>query len=131
MKIDISPGEVWDRWTILTVKLEKSASGSGREALMDELCILNPCLPHEAVGEIPNLLRANRENFEAIEVICQILKADDIDSEYGNPVFVVAVRAAFAANARRALIKRRINEACGWTGPSEVKTDAVLAVADG
>ena len=123
INIEISPGEFWDRMTILVTKLAATNALPDRAQINDEISrMIN--MRVSPTNRFYELMDANRGNFDHIETIAQCLAADDTTSDR----FQQAVRGAFAANALRAAIKRRINEEAGWTGPQEVKTDAVMGV---
>jgi hypothetical protein len=124
MMIDLSPGEVADRISILRAKMdgpleeEKWLSVRMEHWMLSESFRITTALSED-------LYIANRNSFDNIEAISECLAANDTTSER----FQQAVRGAFEANARRAAIKRRINEEAGWTGPQEQKTAAVMALA--
>ena len=112
MMIDLSPGEVADRISILRAKMDGP---------LEEEKWLSVRMEHWMLSESFRITTALSEDL----YISECLAANDTTSER----FQQAVRGAFEANARRAAIKRRINEEAGWTGPQEQKTAAVMALA--
>jgi hypothetical protein len=122
--IKVSPSEFIDRLTIMQVKTENLTDEGARRAVRDEWLQLQFVIKYKD-KDYCDLLHENRLNFDWIEAVNVCLAANDTTSER----FQQAVRGAFEANARRAAIKRRINEEAGWTGPQEQKTAAVMALA--
>jgi hypothetical protein len=112
VKIEISPGELFDRLTILEIKLERIAAPEKRLHLQHEyeqLCRL-------------------RENFAAGSFAAQVAELKDVNAQLWQseddireherrqdfgPGFVALARSIYRHNDKRAALKRAINELCG------------------
>ena len=112
MKIEVSHGEIVDKITILSIKLDKFKSEAKRKNVRKEYDQLHPLLGaigvDETSEEFKDLLRVNQRLWE-IEDRLRLKEADDaFDDE-----FIRLARDVYFQNDRRATIKRRINVISG------------------
>jgi Flp pilus assembly protein TadD len=108
--VEISPGELFDKLTILTIKIERlkdedqvknvRAELAGLEMARDRSIIKNPDLDSLVVA----LLEVNGELWDIEELIRECER----DGDFGER-FLHAARAVIRLNHRRTTIKRRIN----------------------
>jgi len=113
MQIDVAPGEVIDRLTILELKLEKIADPAKLEPLRIEHQCLSAALA--AVAPIPGG-EALRSALKAFNAVLWQVEDDLRDCERGQdfgPRFVELARSVYRHNDQRCDLKRRINEAAG------------------
>jgi len=112
MKIEVSNGEILDKITILSIKLEKFKSEAKRKNVRMEYDQLHPLLDaigiDEASEEFKQLLAVNLRLWE-IEDRLRLKEAGGaFDDE-----FIGLARDVYFQNDRRAAIKRRINDISG------------------
>ncbi len=124
MMIEISPGEFWDRVSILKVK-EAQGHDSNAELIGLALAAVTNCASTNKPAQYEKLHAANGVNYEATELIAERLNRGDTTSEE----FQNAVRDAFQANAERARLKAEINRDLAWTGPQETKSRPIKKLA--
>lgn len=111
IRIEVAPGEVIDKLTILEIKRERIEDEGKRRNVSHEHDVLTRDLA-AAVSETPEL-RDLRAQLRAInETLWQI--EDDIREcerrkDFGN-AFIELARAVYHTNDKRAAVKRRINE---------------------
>jgi hypothetical protein len=114
IRIDIGPGELIDRLTILEIKVQKIRSEETRIRLRAELEALwavreREVPPSEAIRELTVELKSTNERLWLIEdEIRQCEQAEDF-----GPRFIELARSVYHQNDRRSTIKRRINELLG------------------
>ena len=114
VSIEIAPGELIDKITILEIKLER---------ITDEAKLANVRLEWEtltkardaAIESAPELGRLSAELKAANEALWEI--EDDIrdcerDKDFGE-TFVQLARSVYISNDKRAALKREINELLG------------------
>jgi len=112
--VEIAPGELIDKMTILEIKLERIADEAKRRNVAIELDVLRQARDatleaSDALAELTARLKAINEQLWDIE--------DDIrdcerDKDFG-PRFVELARSVYKSNDRRAALKREINELLG------------------
>lgn len=112
MKIEVSNGEIVDKITILSIKLEKFKSEAKRKNVRMEYDLLHPLLDaigiDEASEEFKQLLAVNLRLWE-IEDRLRLKEAGGVfDDE-----FIRLARDVYFQNDRRAAIKHRINDISG------------------
>ncbi|HEX7644699.1 MAG TPA: DUF6165 family protein [Burkholderiaceae bacterium] len=112
MQVEIAPGELVDKITILAIKRERIADAAKLKNVEHEYGILMAILPPEF--QIDARLRQLQTELKAVnEVIWQV--EDDIRDherrkDFG-PSFVELARAVYINNDQRAALKREINVA--------------------
>ena len=108
--VEVSPGELFDKLTILAIKLERlkdvdqvknvRAELSALELARDRSIVKNPDL----CGLIEALLRVNGELWDTEELV-----RDCERQQHFGPKFIDAARAVLRLNNRRGVLKRKIN----------------------
>ncbi|HEX8957951.1 MAG TPA: DUF6165 family protein [Burkholderiaceae bacterium] len=112
MQVEIAPGELVDKITILAIKRERIGDAAKLRNVEHEYGILMAILPPEFQTDAR--LRQLQTDLKAVnEVIWQV--EDDIRDherrkDFG-PSFVELARAVYINNDKRAALKREINEA--------------------
>ncbi|MDF2234554.1 DUF6165 family protein [Albimonas sp. CAU 1670] len=110
VQVEISPGELIDKITILEIKCERIADPSRRFNVTTELALLvaarDAALP--APAELDELTDALREVNADLWSIEDDLRACEAQGEFG-PGFVALARSVYRLNDRRAALKREIN----------------------
>ena len=119
MKIDVSPGEVADRLTILEIKLERITEPGKRQALEREYETL---LPHRAQFRGPQSdgRCGNSRASTPPSGKSRHTREHERRGDFG-PAFVELARSVYVTNDRRAAVKQRINEHLG-SAFAEVKS---------
>ena len=112
MKIDISIGELVDKVSILTIKLEKITNPSKRSNIVKEYDLLSKVMKEIGINN-------DDKDFEAM---CQVnrklwdiedrIRLKEAHKEFDDE-FIQLARAVYFTNDERAAIKRRINLAFG------------------
>ena len=114
VRVDVSPGELVDKITILEIKLQRMADGPARANVRHEYEVLEAArrdalAASGALDELTAALKSVNERLWAIE--------DDIrDCERAKdfgPKFVELARAVYFTNDKRAGLKREINVLLG------------------
>ena len=108
--VEIAPGELIDKITILEIKVERIADADKRANVLDELATLGDsraaAIPRD--GEIDRLAVELKAVNEALWDIEDDIRACDSDGDFG-PRFVELARAVYRTNDRRAELKRALN----------------------
>ncbi len=108
--VEIAPGELIDKITILEIKAERIADAGKRANALVELATLNDAraaaIPPD--GEIDRLAEELKTVNEALWKIEDDLRDCDRDGDFG-PHFVELARAVYRTNDRRAELKRAVN----------------------
>ena len=107
MKVEVSNGELVDKWTILTIKLERFPEGNSLENIKLEQQILTESVQQiKVAGElISKLLEVNIALWDAEDVLRGMEKKQEFDEEFIN-----IARSVYLLNDDRARIKKEINE---------------------
>ena len=110
IKVDISPGELIDKMTILEIKLSNISDKNKLKNIQSEYDVirgtyLQSIPPTEGLTRLVSELKAVNETLWVIE--------DDIRecercNEFGHK-FIELARSVYKTNDRRAILKRRIN----------------------
>ncbi len=114
ISIEISPGELIDKITILEIKLERINDPAKLKNIELELNILNQArgeaMPPSAEldGFSAGLREINGELWDIEDHIRELERGQDF-----GPAFVELARAVYRSNDKRADLKRRINELLG------------------
>jgi hypothetical protein len=112
--VEISPGELLDKITILEIKAERIADAEKRKNVRIELEILEKARRENLPG-LPDLthltaqLKAANENLWETE---DAIRDCERDGDFG-PKFIELARSVYRTNDRRAAVKRQINELLG------------------
>ncbi len=114
IRIEIAPGELIDKITILEIKAERIADAAKRANVLIELATLTD-VRGAAIrpdGEIDRLAAELKTVNEALWEIEDDIRECDRDGDFG-PRFVELARAVYRTNDRRAELKRAINLCLG------------------
>ncbi|WP_339950984.1 DUF6165 family protein [uncultured Albimonas sp.] len=108
--VEVSPGELIDKITILEIKAQRLSDPSRRFNVTTELELLvaarDASLPAPAeLDELTDALRAVNEDLWSVE---DDLRACESRHDFG-PGFVALARSVYRLNDRRAALKREIN----------------------
>jgi len=110
IRIPVSHGELYDKITILRIKLGKFEDGPRRRAVAEELGLLEEVerdVPrHPDVARLVEELTAINAELWDIE---EGKRAAEASGDFG-PGFIELARAVYLKNDRRAFLKRRLNE---------------------
>lgn len=114
MKVDVSPGELVDKLTILEIKLERFNDAAKRANVAREYEVLRAayvecCDESPAITAVRTELKAINADLWRIE---DALRDHERRSDFG-PEFVDLARGVYRNNDRRSALKRRINELLG------------------
>lgn len=112
--IEIAPGELFDKLTILEIKLERITDPAKRANCKTEWSILDSAR-REHVTESPqlaSLIGDLRRVNEALWVIEDDIREQERQKDFG-PKFIELARAVYVQNDERARVKRAINELLG------------------
>lgn len=111
--IEVAPGELVDKLTILDIKLERMTDVAKRHNVMTEKHVLSEALEGLSapapVAELTRRLRLVNETLWAIE---DEIRDCERHGDFG-PTFVALARAVYKTNDERADLKRAINVALG------------------
>lgn len=122
--IDVSPGELLDKITILEIKAERLSDPEKRQLVLYELNLLQAkrqqgVPAHPSVEQATGQLRSvNAALWDIEDQIRDCERAQDFGDR-----FVALARAVYRTNDRRAALKRQINDLLG-SALAEVKAYA-------
>ena len=116
MKIEVSNGEVLDKYSILQIKSERITDPTALNNIRRELKSLQPAADAirslESSGALDalqdQLLEVNTSLWEVEDVLRGLEKSQDF-----GPSFVAAARSVYQLNDRRAAVKKEINHLTG------------------
>jgi hypothetical protein len=114
VKVEISPGELIDRITILEIKAARIGDEAKRANIAVELEELTAAC-QEAVpvsASLTALIGELKEVNEALWDIEDDIRALEMAMDFG-PAFIELARAVYKTNDRRSDFKRKINELLG------------------
>jgi hypothetical protein len=116
MKVEVSPGELVDRLTILEIKLERFGEPAKREHVAREYEALRAayvegCYETQALAAVRAELKAINAELWRIE---DAIRDHERRGDFGSQ-FVELARGVYLNNDRRSALKRRINELLGST----------------
>jgi hypothetical protein len=109
--VEIAPGELIDKITILEIKSERITDAAQRHHVGAELALLVAARDCTVPGSA-ELTRLETELKEVNEALWQIedeIRLCERDEDFG-PRFIGLARSVYGTNDRRAALKRRINE---------------------
>jgi hypothetical protein len=111
IRIEVAPGEIIDKLTILEIKRERIEDEAKRRNVSYEWDVLTRDLA-AAVAATPEL-DALRAALKEINLKLWVIEDDIRDCERAKdfgPKFIELARAVYFTNDERAAVKRRINE---------------------
>ena len=114
IKIDVSPGELIDKITILQIKADKIQDISKLENVNKELELLTNSL-HEGVkitNELKLIMDELQQVNETLWVIEDKIRLHEASGKFDTD-FIELARAVYKENDKRANLKRKINSALG------------------
>jgi hypothetical protein len=111
LRIEVAPGEIIDKLTILEIKRERIADEAKRKNVAYEWDVLT----RDLVAGVPSTpeLEALRMKLKEINLKLWVIEDDIRDCERAKdfgPKFVELARAVYVTNDERAAVKRQINE---------------------
>ena len=112
--VEIAPGELIDKITILQIKMERIQDADKLQNVRVELDVLerardDSVSPSEALDRMSADLKAVNESLWDIE---DNIRNCERDQDFG-PKFIELARSVYRCNDRRAALKRDINELLG------------------
>lgn len=114
LKIDVSPGEILDKISILEIKSERIDDAEKLKNVRHELglyhVIINGQLP--TTDEMDALVRELKAVNETLWNVEDEIRACEARQDFG-PRFIELARSVYRTNDRRASIKKQINTLCG------------------
>jgi hypothetical protein len=114
IRVDIAPGELIDKITILHIKQERIRDEAKRQNVSVELAVLSEAAEHHVesshrLDELQQQLLAVNTELWDIEDEIRICERD---GDFG-PRFIELARAVYQTNDRRAALKRDVNQLLG------------------
>lgn len=112
--IDVSPGELVDKLTILEIKLQRLPEGSARANVRHEYDVLEAARA-KALAPSAELTRLSGD-LKTVNERLWVIEDDIRDCERAKdfgPKFVELARAVYHENDKRAALKREINTFLG------------------
>jgi hypothetical protein len=114
IKVEISPGELLDKVTILQIKCERIDEPSKLRNVWKELSILTACRD-EAIPESDGITRLARDLKSVNEALWDVedqIREREKSEDFGS-AFIALARSVYRMNDKRADLKRQINESLG------------------
>ena len=107
MKIEISNGDLVDKWAILTIKLERIESEEAKANVKQERDLLTECVQKLEVTEeqVSDLIEVNLALWDVEDRLRAMESNQMFDQD-----FIEAARSVYLLNDNRARIKKDINE---------------------
>jgi len=114
VSIEIAPGELIDKITILEIKLDriKDADKLANVRIEHDTLVQSRDAVIEAVPELDRLSAELKAANEALWEIEDDIRDCERDKEFGD-AFVQLARSVYISNDKRAALKREINELLG------------------
>ena len=106
--VNVSVGELWDKYTILLIKRDKVDSVDRRRLVESEIAALEPVISQFAYGNNPPFLRLKTVN-ECLWNIEDKIRDKEADLRFDDE-FIELARCVYFTNDERAEIKRQIND---------------------
>lgn len=111
--VEVSPGELVDKLTILEIKLDRIADADKRDNISRERDVLAAAFVRlEDRAALPDLVAGLRRINETLWTIEDEIRDCERQDDFGTK-FVALARAVYKTNDERAEIKRAINLALG------------------
>jgi hypothetical protein len=114
IRVDVAPGEVIDKITILEIKQQRIRDQDKHRNVTTELTVLNEAVRRN-VDSSDQLQRMQAELRDVNGQLWDIedeIRICERDKDFG-PRFIELARAVYQTNDRRAALKRQINELLG------------------
>jgi hypothetical protein len=112
MKIEVSNGELVDKVSILSIKIQKFKSSQKRSNVQREYDLLLPLMKRAGISEsstsFQRLMDINRRLWEIEDQIRQKESLGEFDQS-----FIQLARSVYVENDKRFQVKREINEITG------------------
>ena len=114
VRVDVSPGELVDKITILEIKLQRMTDGPARDNVRHEYEVLEAARRDAlaASGALDELMAALKSVNERLWAIEDDIRDCERAKDFG-PKFVELARAVYFTNDKRAGLKREINVLLG------------------
>ena len=114
IKIDVSPGELIDKITILQIKVDKIKDISKLENVNKELELLTNSLYQSVkmTNEVTLIMDELQQVNETLWVIEDKIRLQEASGKFDTD-FIELARAVYKENDKRANLKRKINNALG------------------
>jgi ADP-heptose:LPS heptosyltransferase len=114
VQVEIAPGELIDKITILEIKQAQITDGEKLKNVRAELEILNRCRREKLtqLSELDSLARSLKEINQKLWDIEDQIRDCDRNHNFGQP-FIDLARAVYQTNDRRSQLKRDINVLLG------------------
>ena len=106
--INVSVGELWDKYTILLIKRDKVDSVDRRRLVEMEIAALEPVISQFVYSDNPLFLRLKTVN-ECLWNIEDKIRNKEAERQFDGE-FIELARCVYFTNAKRAEIKRQIND---------------------
>jgi len=112
--VEIAPGELIDKITILEIKSERIADAGKLKNVRVELQVLEAArdAAMAATAELADLTAQLKQVNEALWEIEDAIRDCERGQDFG-PKFIELARSVYHSNDRRAALKRQINELLG------------------
>ena len=112
MKIEVSNGELVDKVSILSIKIQKFKSSQKRSNVQREYDLLLPLMKHAGISESSiSFQRLMDINLRLWEIEDQIRQKESL-GEF-DQFFIQLARSVYVENDKRFQVKREINEITG------------------
>ena len=106
--INVSVGELWDKYTILLIKRDKVDSVDRRRLVEMEIAALEPVISQFVYSDNPLFLRLKTVN-ECLWNIEDKIRNKEAERQFDGE-FIELARCVYFTNDKRAEIKRQIND---------------------
>lgn len=112
--IPVSPGELWDKISILQIKANRLLDPGKQRNVATELVLLRDVASQISAppAELHLCVERLREVNESLWTVEDQLREREKDKDFGA-AFIELARSVYRLNDERAAIKRRINEILG------------------
>jgi hypothetical protein len=112
--VEISPGELWDKITILRLKSERITDAAKLTNVRAELAMLEAVADRAIVRsmELDTLADRLRSVNESLWNVEDEIRRCERDKDFG-PTFIELARSVYRTNDERGRIKRQINDLLG------------------
>jgi hypothetical protein len=108
MKIEVANGEIVDKFTILSIKLQKIVDGTKLANIRREHALLEKALERLGITQNdPDLVALRAVNLKLWDIEDQI-RRKEAEGNF-DPEFISLARSVYLHNDERAALKRRIN----------------------
>lgn len=108
MKIEVANGEIVDKYTILSIKLQKISDRSKLANIRREHDLLEKALDRLGIDtDDPDLVALRAVNLKLWDIEDQI-RRKEAERNF-DPEFIVLARSVYIHNDKRAALKRRVN----------------------